>query len=148
METLARGKGSCLCGAIDIFSSEINLNVGACHCHTCLQWGGGPFFGMEAGRNVSVKGNTLTVYQSSDWAERGFCSQCGTHLFYRLQHDHSYILSPGLFEQQLNLTFDHQVFIDQKPKHYCFSNATKNYTGQEVFDRYANDSPPSAQTPS
>ncbi len=33
--------------------------------------------------------------------------------------------------------FDHQIFIDEKPDYYSFSNKTYNVTGEEVFAQYA-----------
>jgi hypothetical protein len=33
--------------------------------------------------------------------------------------------------------FDHQVFIEEKPEYYCFSNETQNMTGAEVFAMFA-----------
>jgi len=46
----------------------------------------------------------------------------------------------GLFDQEAELTFDHQVFIEQKPDYYTFSNKTKNLTGEELFALVAGDS--------
>ncbi len=39
----------------------------------------------------------------------------------------------GLFEKLDDIEFDHQVFIDDKPKYYDFANKTKNITGKEVL---------------
>ncbi|GEM_PF-4418387 len=79
------GKGNCLCGAIRITAININNNVGACYCGMCRKWGGGPLMAVNCGTNVSFEGeDNISVFNSSDWAERGFCKKCGSHLFYRL----------------------------------------------------------------
>ncbi len=31
----------------------------------------------------TISGETLAVFGSSDFAERGFCTRCGTHIFHR-----------------------------------------------------------------
>jgi len=43
---------------------------------------------------VSFAGEeNVAVYKSSDWAERGFCKQCGTHLFYRFHGNQHMMLA-------------------------------------------------------
>jgi hypothetical protein len=123
----------CLCGAVEIHVANVSEKVGACHCGTCRKWGGGPLLAVDCGTDVSFTGEQhITSYNSSDWAERGFCSRCGTHLFYRVKQTGQYIMPAGLFED-MNYDFDHQIFIDTKPDFYSFENKTKNMTGEEVF---------------
>ena len=64
--------------------------------------------------------SNITVYNSSEWAERGFCAMCGTHLFYRLKQIGLYHVPLGLFGDQVNPEFEKQVFIDKKPSNYSF----------------------------
>jgi len=132
------GKGSCLCGATRIFVKTMNHNIGGCHCQMCRKWGGGPLLAVDCGSEVLFEGNeNITVFNSSAWAERGFCNQCGTHLFYRLKQNNQYFMPVGLFEQPQDFVFDHQIFIDEKPTYYCFANETKNLTGAEAFAEFA-----------
>ncbi len=42
----------------------------------------------------------------------------------------------GLFDNDEGLVFDHQVFIEEKPSYYDFSNKTKNRTGAEIFAEF------------
>lgn len=82
----------------------------------------------------------ITLYGSSEWAERGFCRQCGTHLFFRLK-DLSYCAVPvGLFEGSTAWSFTQQVFIEHKPAYYSFSEKTENLTGDELFAKHSQDS--------
>ena len=125
--------GQCLCGGVRITAKGVNNSVGACHCDTCRRWGGGPFMVMECGSDVSVDGpEHLSIYDSSPWAERGFCSKCGSHLFYRLKDATQYYIPVGLFDADKDLVFDQQVFIDEKPGFYRFANKTKDLTGAEI----------------
>ncbi|OMH33928.1 aldehyde-activating protein [Motiliproteus sp. MSK22-1] len=138
MSETVKGHGNCLCGAVSFTVGDISKNMGACHCDTCRKWGGGPFLAVECGTDVTFGGeDNISVFNSSEWAQRGFCKQCGTHLFYRLLESQEYILPAGLFADDEQFQLDHQVFIDQKPSNYCFSNDTKNMTGAEVFAMYA-----------
>ncbi len=84
--------------------------------------------------NVTFKGeDKISIFNSSEWAERGFCSQCGSHLFYRLKANDQYFVPAGLFEHNESFVFDQQVFIDNKPSYYNFSNNTHDMTEAEVF---------------
>ena len=129
--------GKCLCGAVRITASNSSDNIGACHCSMCRQWGGGPFMETDCGTEVSIDGEeNVSVYDSSAWAERGFCAKCGTHLFYRLKETGQHMMPVGLFDTDERMAFKSQVFIDEKPGFYEFSNDTTNMTGPEIFARY------------
>ncbi len=131
-------KASCLCDQINTEAESASENIGACHCSMCRKWSGGPLLAIDCNDQVTFSGEEkIAIFNSSEWAERGFCSTCGTHLFYRLKQNNQYIMPVGLFENEAGFTFDHQIFIDEKPSYYCFSNQTKNMTGEEIFAQYA-----------
>lgn len=133
-------QGNCLCGSVQITAESVDSGVGACHCSMCRQWGGGPLMAVDAGTEVKFNGEQdISIFNSSEWAERGFCKNCGTHLFYRLKQTRQHIMPIGLFNPTDNLILDHQVFIDEKPDFYCFSQKTKDMTGAEVFAMFATD---------
>ena len=141
MSDETEGRGSCPCGAIRITAKRISKNVGACHCSMCRKWGGGPLMTVDCGADVSFEGEeNISVFNSSEWAERGFCNKCGSHLFYRLKESKQHIMPVGLFDEQESFVFDHQVFIDKKPSFYAFANETYDMTGAEVFAKFASSS--------
>ena len=126
--------GYCLCKAVRVFIPPAAHHVSACHCDMCRRWGGGPLLSIESGRGVVIEGEeNVTVYRSSDWAERGFCKHCGSHLFYRTHDQGFYALPAGLFDKADHLNFALQVFIDQKPPYYSFADETKTMTRAEVI---------------
>ena len=138
MSDTMEARGSCVCGATQITAKTVSRNVGACHCNLCRKWAGGPFMAVDCGIEVSFAGeDNISVFDSSDWAERGFCNKCGTHLFYRLKQNQQYYMPAGIFEEDSNFVFDHQVFIDEKPEYYKFANKTTDMTGAEVFAKFA-----------
>ncbi|MFQ3244040.1 MAG: hypothetical protein ACI9SP_000665 [Arenicella sp.] len=102
----------------------------------CRKWSGGPQLAIECIAKFESDEGYISIYESSDWAERGFCSKCGSHLFYRTKQHDVYLVPVGLLNYNGSLTFDRQLFIDEKPEFYSFSNDTKNLTGQEVFDSF------------
>lgn len=130
-------KGACLCGAVKVNVAAVKKNVGACHCGMCRKWGGSALMAVDCGTDVSFEGqDDISVYDSSMWAERGFCKKCGTHLFYRLKATQQTMIPVGFFEDQQDWAFDHQIFIDKKPAFYEFSNETQNMTEAEVFAKF------------
>ena len=137
MAETIKSSGSCLCGSVTITAQDMETDVGACHCDTCRKWGGGPLLAVNCKNNVTITGEEhISVYDSSEWADRSFCSKCGSHLFWRLKDKSEYIVSAGLFDAESQMKLDHQVFIDQKPTYYSFSEQTRNMTGQEVFEYF------------
>ena len=130
----------CLCGAIELEVELSNTEIAACHCSMCRKWSGGPMLAIDSGELKSISNESLvTRYQSSEWAERGFCSKCGTHLFYFLKPANQYHFPIGLLDSGSKYKFSHQIFIDEKPEYYSFSNETKNMTGAEVFAHFESD---------
>jgi hypothetical protein len=130
--------GRCLCGKVQLQANNMSLHMGACHCDTCRKWGGGPYLEADCGSDVVFSGEEhITVFNSSEWAERGFCRHCGTHLFYRLKETQDHMVPVGLFDNDEGLTFTRQVFVNEKPSYYSFSNKTDNISGDELFAQFA-----------
>lgn len=127
----------CLCGEIELEVELSNTEIAACHCSMCRKWSGGPMLVIDSGELKNISNESLvTRYQSSEWAERGFCSKCGTHLFYFLKPANQYHFPIGLLDGGSKYKFSHQIFIDEKPEYYSFSNETQNMTGAEVFAHF------------
>ncbi len=128
---------TCLCGEVKITVSEMEEEFAACHCGMCRKWGGGPFLAVGCNQAVEIEGDSVSVFDSSAWAERGFCSSCGTHLFYRIKETGQHQIPVGLFGDSLPSAFGLQVFIDRKPDYYAFENHTEVLTEKQIFDMYA-----------
>jgi hypothetical protein len=125
---------SCLCGAVRFAATPKDPEISACHCSMCRKWTAGPFLAVDCGSSVKVENKAnLGVYRSSAWAERCFCRQCGSALFYRLIESDLYFVSVEAFDERGGFQLTTQVFIDDKPPYYAFANATTNMTGAEVF---------------
>jgi len=129
-------RGHCLCGAVAIDATN-QSELSACHCGMCRRWGGGPLFSVNCGSDVRISGSeSLTVFKSSDWAERAFCATCGTHLYYRMLPAGDYFMPAGLFQDGVGFELKEQIFIDKKPRYYDLANSTQNLTEAEVFAKY------------
>lgn len=135
---MLKSKARCLCGVVKITAAEINPKFTVCHCLSCRGWGGAPFFAVQCGANISIEGSEkIKTYDSSDWASRGFCSDCGTHLFFRFKDSGDCNMPVGLFQDLDGLKMDMQYFSDQRPNYYCFSNQTKEMTKADIMTHFA-----------
>ena len=124
--------GKCLCGTVTV-RADAQPHVGACHCGMCRRWGGGPAMALDCGSDAVWQGGEITRYRSSDWAERGFCTRCGTHLFYYLVPAQRYFVPTGLFEDQSGLSFESEIYIDAKPDFYDFAGERTRQTEAEFL---------------
>lgn len=130
--------GQCLCGAVSLTDVTPPKEMSACHCTTCRTWSGGPFLAFDGGKDVTISGEeNISVYNSSQWAERGFCKQCGNHLFYRMKATGGYYLPAGMFDLSADTPFAMEVFIDEKPENYAFEGTRKCMTGPELFAAFS-----------
>ncbi len=128
-------EGHCLCGAVR-FSAPAAKDIGVRHCGFCRRWGGGPLLATHCGTSVRFSGaESITVYASSGWAERAFCRQCGTHLYYRLLATGEYFIPAGTFDSN-DMVLTSQIYIDRKPDYYAFANDTPMLTEQQVLEQY------------
>lgn len=130
-------QGHCLCGAVQVTAPD-HHEVTICHCGMCRRWAGGPSPTVHCGNDVTIAhAGTLSVFASSDWAERAFCATCGSHVYYRLLPTGDYILPAGLFGDAITFTLASQIYVDHKPGWYDFANQTAMLTEAEIVAMYA-----------
>lgn len=130
--------GTCLCGAVEIKLKADATKIGACHCTMCRRLSGGSaFLALHGDDKLEATGaEHIRRYRSSDWAERGFCTICGTPLFYHLTvgtMEHFY--SSGLFQEgDADFKVVQEIFVEQKPDFYAFSDEnSERKTAEQVF---------------
>jgi len=85
----------------------------------------------------------ITRYASSAWAERGFCSRCGSHLFYRVKEPEQYVMWLGAFEDQTPFGLAGEIYIDDKPASYDLAGDHPRVTGAEFLASIGMAPPPS-----
>lgn len=81
--------GGCQCGAVRYALASEPTAPGICHCRMCQKAGGGPFmsFARVPESDVTWTCGTPAIFVSSTIAVRGFCSSCGTPLFFKWKPD-------------------------------------------------------------
>ena len=128
--------GQCLCGGVVFTANGDVIEADACHCSMCRrQGGGGPFFAVQFKGGVTLdNSDTFQWYQSSDYGERGFCSNCGASIAWRLQsHPDKIGVSLGALDDTSGIKLDAQIFTDSGPNYYDIPNDAPHKTGEQVM---------------
>jgi hypothetical protein len=128
--------GGCLCGAVRFSATPSAHDFEVCHCGMCRRWSGGAFMAVACDDLDIAEGAPLGVYRASSYAERVFCSRCGSSLFWRMQDGGASWVALQAFDAVEDFAFASEIFIDEKPANYAFANETQKLTGAEFFARY------------
>lgn len=126
--------GKCLCGAVSITLTGAHREIDVCHCSMCQQWGGSMYAGIEAEDFTLTGEDSISTYDSSDWAERAFCSRCGSNLWYKFKPTGARTFLAGLFKLPPGLPIKHQIFIDEKPDWFDIAQDSPKKTGPEIIE--------------
>ena len=93
--------GGCQCGAVRFRTTELLDNAHICHCRMCQKASGNYFAALVStpkSELVWTRG-TPARFQSSGDVERGFCSGCGTPLFFDMVKSDDIGLMIGSLDQ-------------------------------------------------
>lgn len=133
--------GRCLCGAVTYVARGVESECGACHCDMCRRWTGGLLMAVKAEEITWQGTDQLRTHPSSEWAERGFCSVCGSGLFYRITiagpHQGQTNIAVGTLDDPSGLSLSRELFIDRKPSTYALAGERARLTEAEVMAMFA-----------
>ena len=121
--------GHCYCGAVEINIKEYGDFVYACHCDECRRLNSGPVLSVDPGPKENIEfirgEDKITVYPDGH-VKRGFCSVCGTTLYWHDPADNHYCMNAELFDNIIkNASFNLELFYDMKPDYYSFMGERK-----------------------
>ena len=125
--------GRCLCGAVTFAAQDVETDIHSCHCSMCRRWNGSPALAAGVGSVTFTGEENITRYDSSAWAERGFCSKCGTNLFYHLKANDHYVMWAGAFDDSELFKLVGEIYIEDKPSGYDFAGDHPRMTSEEFM---------------
>lgn len=117
MSEVAVFEGGCLCGAVRYRATSSPIRGVICHCSMCRRHSGAPalaFVHFRVQDFMWVRGEPAR-YRSSAFAERGFCSTCGSTLSM-----HEEVLADrvqiavGSLDQPQRVSIDDHVWTQQR----------------------------------
>lgn len=122
--------GGCLCGAVQFDVSGPLRDIVMCHCIQC-QKASGHHAAATAAPNDNftfTEDRGLTWYQSSDYAERGFCRECGSSLFWRMKGRDSLSVFVGCLDGELDLPVLMHIFVEGKKEYYKITDKIRQFS--------------------
>ena len=126
-------EGHCLCNSVRIELEQPGDEIELCQCNMCRRWGGA-FFSALTGKDFTIHGEEhIGVYRSSEWAERAFCKDCGTNLWYKFLPTGNRSFSAGLFDEAHGLKIEKEIFCDEAASWTCVSGEHPRMTGEEII---------------
>lgn len=117
-------KGQCDCGAVAFEVTGARKGISACHCSQCRRTSGhywaathAPFDQVTFTHDAGLK-----WYTSSAWAKRGFCKECGSSLFYRMNDEDSIGIAAGCFDGPTGFIMAKHIFVADKGDYYTIAD--------------------------
>lgn len=113
-------RGSCLCGAVSFEVAEALKPPDACHCAQCRKQSGHFWASTDVSRDaLTVHGeDNVTWFRSSDRVRRGFCSTCGSSLFWDPIHKDTIAIAMGAFDLPTDTKLAMHIYVAEKGDYY------------------------------
>ena len=132
--TSESGSGRCLCGGVSFVTHGPLRPVIYCHCEQCRRTSGH----FVAASAVDARGlrlvddTTLQWYRSSDSAQRGFCSRCGSNLFWKPDHGQHISIMAGCIDQPSGLVAKEHIFVNNPGEYYTIDDGLPQFPGDSA----------------
>ena len=116
--------GHCLCGGVSFAVEGRVRPVVYCHCSQCRRQTGLHYAATEVLRErLTVAGeNLICWYRASEDAERGFCSRCGSALFWRQDGAVNISIMAGAFDMPSGLVEGYHIYCADKGDFYAIAD--------------------------
>jgi len=127
-----RLSASCLCGGVAFSLPGPAGAVGACHCHQCRKLSGhysASFDAEEAALDYSARA-TLAEYRTIGGASRGFCTACGSSLWFRAQ-DGGFSIEAGAVDGPTGGRLESHIFVADKGDYYRIDDGLPQYDARD-----------------
>ena len=122
-------KAKCLCGNISFKTSGYHRDVQNCHCVQCLKTHGhhAAYSKVEEKDLKFLSKKSLKWFKSSKRAKRGFCSNCGASIFFKVIGTNSVCIAAGIFNNPTKLKTSIEIFIKGKSDYYKINSKLPKY---------------------
>jgi len=112
--------GACLCGTVIFRTRGALRGVIYCHCSQCRRQSGHFVAATSiADERIEIDGGeAITWFAASAEARRGFCSRCGSLLFWKHRDLDSISVMAGAFDKPTGFKSDCHIFVADKGDYY------------------------------
>jgi hypothetical protein len=117
---MTRNLGSCDCGGVMYELTGTPGTIVACHCDQCRKSSGHYWAGASVERqNFKITNQaTLKWFQSTDVGHRGFCTGCGSSIFWYFEGTDKMIVAAGTLETPTHRKVSKHIFVSEKGDYY------------------------------
>ncbi|MER9683383.1 GFA family protein [Mesorhizobium sp. M0184] len=133
--------GSCLRGAVRFQTRGPLRGVVYCHCSQCRKQSGHFYAAANvADRDITITGaESITWYEASSFARRGFCKTCGSLLFSKPSDDGYVSVMAGLFDAPTGLQGECHIFVGDKGDYYAIDDGLPQFEKSTPSIKVAGD---------
>lgn len=126
--------GSCLCGSVRYRVTGPMRPVVTCHCGQCRKQSGHyvAATNCDTSRLELLSSEGLKWYRSSDFAERGFCENCGSSLFWRADGRGTTSIMAGTLDGETGLATVGHIMVAHKSDYYEITDDLPRIEGDDV----------------
>jgi len=112
--------GSCLCGAVTFEVTGALSPPDACHCTQCRKVSGHYWASTDVKRSaLTIRGaDQVAWFPSSERVRRGFCSNCGSSLFWDPIEKDLIGVAMGAFDKPTETRLAIHIFVADKGDYY------------------------------
>lgn len=113
-------EGACLCGRIRLRITGPLPAAVACHCTQCRRQSGHYWASTEVARDaLAVEGaEHVGWYAASPDVRRGFCTGCGSFLFWDPLGKPTISVAMGALANPTGVRLERHIFVDDKGDYY------------------------------
>lgn len=122
--------GGCLCGGVRYEVTGPLRDVVVCHCSRCLRSHGHAAAYSACARSdlALVRDGTLRWYEA-DGRARGFCSECGSSLFWSAAGRPTISIAAGTLEQPTGLRTVAHIYTRDHADYYEIAGPGERHPG-------------------
>ncbi len=132
-DDLQQVSGGCYCGRVRYRASGVSRQVTECHCSECRKQAGHRYASTGAkSSDIEIDGTAnVTWYRASPDAERGFCSTCGSHLFWKPSNEDYIAILAASIDEPTGLRMAKHIFVDDKGDYYEITDGLPQFAGYD-----------------
>lgn len=127
-----RAQAGCLCGGVR-FSLPLPAGpITACHCQQCRKLSGhsAASFDVTEGDLTWDSRETLAEYVTRGGAQRGFCTCCGSSLYFR-DAEGAFSVEAGALDGPTGSTLVGHIFVAERGDYEVFDDGLPQFAGRD-----------------
>lgn len=120
-------RGQCLCGAVTFATGAAPKGASVCHCAQCRRQSGHLWASAYVPKEALEIAGPVRWFDSSDKAQRGFCPDCGSFMFWRAHAEDTISFALGALDAPTGLMLEKHIFTADKGDYYVIADGVPQF---------------------